>query len=457
MPSFTSSAALLALAASSALALTSTSAQSDLDGSVWKALEGSQSQARQVVGPQLRNRPVKRQSGWNPPAALATPLTEVWEHYEKTYEGAVFDNKHWGWDQLMANNGSLNICVRWDSTASVTAAQRTKIASVYAAQYQKWFKWVYGFDGFPFANIDVNIVGWAVKDASLLEGSTDGIDVYTTYKDSDGVPACAIGCQGDAHLDGDYSGCEGGAARHFDQSLWLTDGLEGGFGYSWGQQVGREYMLNNLDSENIHILLHEMGHTFGLDDFYDWTPTDESKFIMLAGSSMEITEFDGWMYRNWWYELSKGRGWAKSSTPSTSASASASASASTSTAPAVKEEVVTNSTPAPATTSAPAAVVVEEPATTTAAATSTVKKPVAATTSTAKKPVATTTAPAAEEPETTAPAVAEPSTPATESPSNSGASAGRWAQCGGVGHTGPTTCVAGSKCTKQNEWYSQCL
>ncbi|PIL28366.1 hypothetical protein GSI_09517 [Ganoderma sinense ZZ0214-1] len=32
-----------------------------------------------------------------------------------------------------------------------------------------------------------------------------------------------------------------------------------------------------------------------------------------------------------------------------------------------------------------------------------------------------------------------------------------WAQCGGIGWTGETTCVAGAVCTYQNDWYSQCL
>ncbi|OAL56468.1 endoglucanase-like protein II [Pyrenochaeta sp. DS3sAY3a] len=32
-----------------------------------------------------------------------------------------------------------------------------------------------------------------------------------------------------------------------------------------------------------------------------------------------------------------------------------------------------------------------------------------------------------------------------------------WYQCGGVGWTGPTACVSGAKCVKQNEWYHQCL
>ncbi|KAF6816049.1 endoglucanase B [Colletotrichum plurivorum] len=32
-----------------------------------------------------------------------------------------------------------------------------------------------------------------------------------------------------------------------------------------------------------------------------------------------------------------------------------------------------------------------------------------------------------------------------------------YGQCGGSGWTGPTTCVAGWTCQKQNDWYSQCL
>ncbi|KAK6980924.1 lipolytic enzyme [Favolaschia claudopus] len=32
-----------------------------------------------------------------------------------------------------------------------------------------------------------------------------------------------------------------------------------------------------------------------------------------------------------------------------------------------------------------------------------------------------------------------------------------WGQCGGIGWTGPTICVAGSNCVVQNQYYSQCL
>ncbi|KZM22603.1 Lytic cellulose monooxygenase (C1-hydroxylating) [Ascochyta rabiei] len=36
-------------------------------------------------------------------------------------------------------------------------------------------------------------------------------------------------------------------------------------------------------------------------------------------------------------------------------------------------------------------------------------------------------------------------------------SAAKWGQCGGIGYTGATACVSGSTCTKQSDYYSQCL
>lgn len=41
--------------------------------------------------------------------------------------------------------------------------------------------------------------------------------------------------------------------------------------------------------------------------------------------------------------------------------------------------------------------------------------------------------------------------------STSTAVAQHWGQCGGIGWMGPTTCVSGYTCQKQNDYYSQCL
>ncbi|KAL5041279.1 hypothetical protein BDW71DRAFT_12949 [Aspergillus fruticulosus] len=276
-------------------------------------------------GSSRAKRDVSLPSTWDPPSDLVTPLQEVWDHEVETYSDAL-GFKNYGFDQVIAAGGKINYCVRWDSSQSVTAEQRSQIASAASRSYNKWIAGLAGFDDWPYDTVEVNVVGWAVSDESLLVGDTSDIDIYTDT-DADGIPQCAEACGRFFHQDGDYSGCATGEDRHYDNSLWLTDGFEGGTGGDWGQRVGTDYFLQNLETENIHIYLHEIGHTFALDDFYDWTPTGVTSFIMLSGSATEITEFDYWMLRDWWrnlkdrYDLSS-----VSSTNSTSSSGSSSGS-----------------------------------------------------------------------------------------------------------------------------------
>jgi cellulase len=77
---------------------------------------------------------------------------------------------------------------------------------------------------------------------------------------------------------------------------------------------------------------------------------------------------------------------------------------------------------------------------------------------------ATTTKAAATAAKPTSAAAAQPTTMATavkpEPTKAAGEAAGsvaKWAQCGGKGYTGASACVSGATCTKQNDYYSQCL
>ncbi|RDG37362.1 hypothetical protein [Streptomyces corynorhini] len=236
---------------------------------------------------------------WNPPAQLVQPLDEVWRHVESTYPD-LYGFKNYGWDQLMANKGRIAYCVRWESDQPVTAQLRDEIHTALRRQSKKWIDSVAGFDNFPYAQVPVDIVGWAVKDRSTLQWTDNSVDIYTNVLDGGGAPQCAPDCGRFFHQNGDYTKCPGGAARHYDQSLWLTKGFQGGAGGDWGQRIGSEYLVGARGQEDIHILEHEMGHTYGLDDFYDWTPTGVGGFLMKAGSATYITEFDKWMYRDFW-------------------------------------------------------------------------------------------------------------------------------------------------------------
>ncbi|MFI1729015.1 hypothetical protein ACH40E_07215 [Streptomyces acidicola] len=243
---------------------------------------------------------------WNPPANLVQPLDEVWRHVESTYPD-LNGFRNYGWDQVMANRGSINYCVRWESDAPVSTALRDSIHAALKKQFGKWMSAMVdngtGHNAWPYTNVPVNIVGWAVKNRSTLQWTDNSVDIYTGILDSGGSPQCLPDCGRFFHQDGNYSRCPGGVARHYDQSLWLTKGFQGGAGGDWGQRVGQEYFTGALNQENIHIYLHEVGHTFGLDDFYDWSPTGQCCFLMKAGSAAQITDFDKWMFRDFWRHM----------------------------------------------------------------------------------------------------------------------------------------------------------
>ncbi|KAK6517558.1 hypothetical protein TWF281_004208 [Arthrobotrys megalospora] len=57
---------------------------------------------------------------------------------------------------------------------------------------------------------------------------------------------------------------------------------------------------------------------------------------------------------------------------------------------------------------------------------------------------------------TTTPVTTPSTTPSTTTTANAPAQS-QWGQCGGVGWTGPTTCVSGTTCKVLNPYYSQCL
>ncbi|MFI6781633.1 hypothetical protein [Micromonospora sp. NPDC050276] len=260
----------------------------------------------QPPGPGPTNPP---SSGWNPPSNLVTPLDEVWRHQEQTYNnGNLYGFRNYGWDQLFANGGYINYCVRWESSATVTAAQRDQIHAALARQYNKWMDVMVGHNGFPYTEVPVRVVGWAVRDRTQLQWSDNSVDIYVNDI-RENAPQCAAPCGRFFNQNGQYPNCPGGAARHYDQSLWLTDGFGAGHGGDWGQRLPREYFMDNINATDMYALLHEIGHTYGLDDFYELTPTGQSRFIMKALTSNSITEFDRWMLRDWWRHLKSRYGY----------------------------------------------------------------------------------------------------------------------------------------------------
>ncbi|EGZ14792.1 neutral zinc metallopeptidase [Phytophthora sojae] len=177
------------------------------------------------------------------------------------------DNKNWIMDHIVKNKGTLNYCML-------------------ERQYAAWNHWLIGYDCWPYNEIKINVVGWAVKDASLLDWTDDSMGTITVGDlDSD---KCYRFYDNGAGSWSDTSGCKG---EPFDISLWPKQGLEGGFGCDWGQEVNLENMLSTLDQDELVIVAHEIGHGFGLPDFYEDADKPNAQWpncIMMAGSSMTL-------------------------------------------------------------------------------------------------------------------------------------------------------------------------
>lgn len=179
--------------------------------------------------------------------------------------------------------------------------------------FNKWFSALVGYGCFPYASIRAKITGWAVKPGqeSLLQWTERTIPVYTEISDgrdqAAGEPKCPDACGFFFHNDHVFTNCPGGAANHFDYTLWLDDAISGGaaaVGSDWGVRMPVAPFVSSLSRDNFGTVLHEIGHGFGIPDCYSWTGSrPDGGSVMIVGSSDEaLTVGDQWMVRRAWKE-----------------------------------------------------------------------------------------------------------------------------------------------------------
>ncbi|KAJ2998005.1 hypothetical protein NUW58_g455 [Xylaria curta] len=242
----------------------------------------------------------------------------------------------WTLDQVMDGKGTINVCMRWDSNETVTETMREQILAEYTKIYGYWFQWLSGYDNFPFSQVNFNVVGWAVRDQNILQGSLSSFDTYTNFSDESGFPTCNPACAYHNNLDGDYSECPGGPEQRYHQFFFLDQGFWGDHNMGAASGDGIDVSLYGWKTvgskmDDWPILVHEMGHTFGFLDYLDdgttnpsvcdnvWIPPNSpSEFVMkpsdYGAHVPKVTEFEGWLLRYFWSRFSRLRGWQNTNT-----------------------------------------------------------------------------------------------------------------------------------------------
>lgn len=243
-------------------------------------------------------------------------------------------------DMIVAGKGTINYVVKWQSYRTVTYEQRQQFEKMLSDCINGWNDWLAGYENWPYDHIDVKIVGWAVIDKNCLIDLHEDEIVYTDtkyydaqYDTSNGrdvipdkEPFAPDNISRFYHFENsnnpyfDAYNYSGGLDKRFDMYMWATQGFPdiGGCGGDWGQRLSDTAYLNMIDSSGIHVLEHEIGHGFGMTDFYGGEgeldgfppggfPGGENS-LMMAGSASKITTFDGWMLRYMWTKIKDEEG-----------------------------------------------------------------------------------------------------------------------------------------------------
>lgn len=264
------------------------------------------------------------------PSSYQSAADWIWTNRIEREQSTVRRNTLF--DQIIAGNGELHYVVRWQSYKTVTLEQRRQFQKLVEDSVNAWTDWLRGYDDWPYDHVTVKIVGWAVLDRNcLLDLQPDEVvydslisDYDSTYDTSNGyetIPnklpsAPSELSRMDHFMDTNYVY----PGERFDMYLWATQGFPsiGGCGGDWGQRLSDDAYLNMLNGTNLHVLEHELGHGFGLTDFYggegesDGFPPGgfpgNGTSIMMAGSSQSITDFDGWFFRYVWSKIKNDSG-----------------------------------------------------------------------------------------------------------------------------------------------------
>lgn len=270
----------------------------------------------------------QRQTNAVSQTAIAASLSDMpealrpsieWVYNNRMLKENSVGRKNLIFDQIFAGKGTINYVVRWQSPKNLTLQQRQDIERMLGRQLNNWIKHLKGYDGWPYGDIPVKVVGWAVANPAQILNKQPHEIVYTqTIVDElsrtdpripSALPVAPSALSRFEHFNDRNYVYPGGLDKRFDMYLWATANFGGGAGGDWGQRMSDEYILSTVNNYEVHIMEHEIGHGFGLPDFYGAQDRPPGGFplptIMWAGNSTTITDWDAWLLRYTWSQIKK--------------------------------------------------------------------------------------------------------------------------------------------------------
>ncbi|WP_251038525.1 hypothetical protein [Paenibacillus albidus] len=135
-------------------------------------------------------------------------------------------------------------------------------------QLNNWTKHLQGYDGWPYGEIPVKVVGWAVANPAQILNKQANEIVYTDTITDDlhasnpsipaALPVAPNALSRFEHFENPNYSYPGGLNKRFDMYLWATANFGGGAGGDWGQRMSDNYILSTLNNHEIEITEHEI-------------------------------------------------------------------------------------------------------------------------------------------------------------------------------------------------------
>ena len=193
------------------------------------------------------------------PASYQSAADWIWTNRVEREQSTVCRNTLF--DQIVAGNGELHYVVRWQSYKTVSLEQRRQFEKLVEDSINAWTDWLKDYEDWPYDHVTV-VYDSLISD---YDSSGDTSNGYETIPDK--LPSAPTDLSRMDHfMDTSYVY----PGERFDMYLWATQGFPsiGGCGGDWGQRLSDDAYLNMLDGTGLHVLEHELGHGFGMTDFY---------------------------------------------------------------------------------------------------------------------------------------------------------------------------------------------